>query len=317
MKPRVMARLRALVTWPPLNRVLTGVLRAVLPPRARRHPAVARYAPRTGEVAAALPDGRLLRMFSRADDDVASAIFWRGWAGHEPETAPLFYERARSAAVTLDIGAHVGYFALLAAHANPDGRVYAFEPMARVRERLERNLALNGATNVTCVPLAVGSPAGSAEFFHVREGIPSSSSLSQSFMQSIVSRDALTSTTVEVVEIDAYLAANAISGVELVKIDTETTEAAVFRGMLRTLREERPSVVCEVLDADVAGAVEALLAPLDYAFFMLTTTAPRRCEHIRPDPRWRNYLFVPRERAATVAADPPPAASAADATAPV
>ena len=136
-------------------------------------------------------------------------------------------------------------------------------------------------------------------------------------MQSIVSREALTSTTVEVVEVDGYLEANAISGVELVKIDTETTEAAVFRGMLRTLREDRPSVVCEVLDAEVADAVEALLAPLDYAFFMLTAGAPRRCEHIRPDARWRNYVFVPREHAGALAVDPPPGAAAADTTAAV
>jgi FkbM family methyltransferase len=303
MKPRLITRLRAIVTWPPLNRPLTGALRAMLPERVRRHPAVARYAPRTGEVTARLPDGGLLRMFSLGDDDVASAIFWRGWAGHEPETARRFYELARSAPVTLDIGAHVGYFALLAARANPDGRVYAFEPLARVRERLARNIALNAAANVTCVPLAVGSPAGTAEFFHVKEGIPSSSSLSQRFMQSIVSRDALTSSTVEVVEVDGFVEARRIAGVALVKIDTETTEAAVFRGMLRTLRRDRPSIVCEVLDADVADAVEALIAPLDYAFFMLTDGAPRRCAHIVADARWRNFMFVPAERAAAFADD--------------
>lgn len=298
MRRRLLASLRTIVTWPPLNRVLTGVLRAILPARARRHPAVARYAPRAGEVAVDLPDGGRLRMLSRGDDDVASEIFWRGWDGHEPETTRHFYELARTAPVTLDIGAHVGYFALLAAQANPSGRVYAFEPLERVRERLERNISLNGAANVTCVPLAVGSPPGTAQFFHVKKGIPSSSSLSQSFMQSIVSQDALMSTTVEVVEVDGFLAAHEILGVELVKIDTETTEAAVFRGMLKTLRRDRPSVVCEVLDAAVAEAVEALLAPLDYAFFMLTEGAPRRCEHIRPDARWRNFMFVPVERAA-------------------
>nr|MBA3746274.1 FkbM family methyltransferase [Solirubrobacterales bacterium] len=216
--------------------------------------------------------------------------------GHEPETAELFYELAGSARVTLDIGAHVGYFALLASQANRAGRVYAFEPLERVRKRLEHNVALNGADNVTCVPLAVGSPAGTAEFFHVREGIPSSSSLSGSFMRSIVSREELTSTTVEVVEADDFVESRALVGVDLVKVDTETTEAAVFRGMLRTLRRDRPDVFCEVLDADVASAIEALLTPLDYEFYLLTANGPVRCDRLLPDARWRNFIFRSRGR---------------------
>jgi len=223
-----------LVTWAPLNRIVTTVLRAALPERLRRLPAIARYVPRTGTVEVALPDGRLLHMHSRGDDDIARPLFWRAWAGHEPETAQLFYELAGSARVTLDIGAHVGYFTLLASHANPAGRVYAFEPLARIRERLEHNVLLNGAANVTCSALAIGSPAGVAEFFHMREGLPSSSSLSGSFMRSIASREELTSSMVEVVEMDDFVESYELVGVDLVKVDTETTEAAVFRGMLQS-----------------------------------------------------------------------------------
>ena len=296
MKLRARAAVRALVTWAPLNHAATGVLRAVLPERARRHPALSRYVPRVGVVEAALPGGRSLRMESRGDDDIAAPLFWRGWTGHEAETARTFYELAGSARVTLDIGAHVGYFALLASHANPGGRVYAFEPLARVRDRLERNLALNGASNVTCVPLAVGSPPGTAEFFHVRDGIPSSSSLSRGFMQSIVSRDELTSTSVEVVEVDGFVRAHGLEGIDLIKIDTETTEAAVIRGMLGTLERDRPDIVCEVLDAGVAQAIERLLAPLGYTFFLLTDEGAVRCEHIEPHAVSRNYIFRVRPR---------------------
>jgi FkbM family methyltransferase len=247
-------------------------------------------------VQVALPDGGRLRMHSRGDDDIASPLFWRGWAGHEPETARLFYELAGSARVTLDIGAHVGYFALLASHANPAGRVYAFEPLTRVRERLQHNVALNDADNVTCVPLAVGSPAGFAEFFHVRAGLPSSSSLSGSFMRSMASHDELTSSRVEVVEIDDFVESHELVGGDLVKVDTETTEAAVFRGMLRTLRRDSPDIVCEILDAEVADAVEALLKPLDYEFFLLTSKGPVRCDTLRPHEHWRNFIFRPISR---------------------
>jgi FkbM family methyltransferase len=284
----------ALYTWEPLNRLATGVLRAALPARVRRHPKLGHYVRRVGPVAAPLPNGRLLRIWSRGDDGIAGPLFWRGWAAHETETTRLFFDLAISSRVTLDIGAHVGYFALLASHANPAGSVYAFEPLAQVRERLQRNLALNDAANVTCVPLAVGSPGGTAEFFHVRDGVPSSSSLSEGFMQTIVAPDELRSSTVEVVEADEFVDAHGLVGIDLVKVDTETTEAAVFRGMLRTLRRDQPDIICEVLDAEVAHAIEALLEPLGYEFFLLTKRGPVRCSHIRPDPAWPNFLFRAR-----------------------
>lgn len=297
MRQRSRAAVRALVTWTPLNHALTGLLRSTLPARARRHPALARYLPRAGVVQAQLPGGGMLRMYSRGDDDIAGPLFWRGWAGHEPETVKPFHELAESARVTLDIGAHVGYFALVASYANPAGHVYAFEPLVRVRERLERNVTLNGATNVTCVPLAVGSPSGTAQFFHVRGGIPSSSSLSQGFMQAVVAREELTSTSVEVVEVDDFVQSRGLTGrIDLIKVDTETTEAAVIRGMLRTLRSDRPDIVCEVLDASVAETIEALLQPLGYEFFLLTVAGAVRCDRIRPDAVWRNYILRARDR---------------------
>lgn len=292
---RVRAGVRAVVTSSPLNGLLTNALRAVLPERLRRHSALWRFVPRTGLVEAPLPGGGVLRMDSRGDDEIASELFWAGWAGHEPETARPFYELARAARVTLDIGAHVGYFALLAAHANPQARVFAFEPLPRVRERLQRNVELNGVS-VSCQACALGSPAGTAEFFHVRNGIPSSSSLAEGFMKSIVAPGELTSSTVEVVEADDFVRSHGLTGVDLVKIDTETTEAAVFRGMLDTLRRDRPQIVCEMLDAQVAADIEALLEPLGYEFFVLTANGPVRRDHIRPEKRWRNFLLRPASR---------------------
>ncbi len=274
--------------------MLTGALRATLPPSMQRRPRVARFAPRAGIVETPLPASGVLRMCSRGDDEIASMLFWRGWDGHEPETVRPFYELARSSTVTMDIGAHVGYFALLASHVNPSGHVYAFEPLPRVFERLQRNVDLNAVSNVRCLPAAVGSPPGTAEFFHVKEGIPSSSSLSQTFMRSIVSDDQLTSSTVEVVEIDEFVDTNALSRVDLVKVDTETTEAAVFKGMLRTLERDRPAIFCEVLDDVVGEAIETILKPLDYEFLLLTGAGQVRREHIRPDDRWPNFLFRPR-----------------------
>lgn len=265
-----------------------------MPEAARSRPSVARYLPRAGVVEAVVPSGGVLRMWSRGDDDIATTVFWRGWAGHEPETAEPFWKLATSARVTLDVGAHVGYFSLLASLANPDGRVYAFEPLARVRERLVGNVSLNRIENVSVQSLALGSKKGTATFFHVESGIPSSSSLSGEFMRSIVDQRRLVSSEVEVTTVDSFVEENDLAGkVDLVKIDTENTEDDVFRGMVRTLERDRPAIVCEVLKAGTGHAIEAVVAPLGYAFFLLTDRGPAPCDHIRPHPAWRNLSMVP------------------------
>lgn len=255
---------------------------------------MARYLPRAGLVEAPLPDGGRLRMWSRGDDDVATTVYWRGWAGFEPETSKTFYELARAARVTLDIGAHVGYFSLLAALANRANQVFAFEPLAPVRERLLRNLALNGVENVSCLPVALGSDEGTAPFFHVADGLPSSSSLSRDFMRSIVAERRLMTSEVDVTTVDRFAEDHGLLGkIDLVKVDTEATEDDVLRGMVRTLEADRPAVICEVLRVDTAQRIEQLLTPLRYRFLLLTDAGPVRCESIRPRSRWRNFCFLP------------------------
>ena len=288
--------LRAARAWPPLNTPLTAACRAGV--RALRLPPgrLAGYLPRAGLVEAPLPDGTTLRMWSRADDDVTGQVYWNGWAGHEPEASPLFYDLARTARTTIDVGAHVGYFALLAAHANPSGHVYAFEPHPVVYERLVRNASLNRLENLTCERLAVGREAGSARFFHVRGGIHSSSSLSQDFMESIVDHSRLVSCEVEVVALDGFIAERGIEHVDLVKIDTETTEDAVFVGMTGIIEKHQPVIFCEMLQERAAKIIEDIVQPFGYRFFLLEGGGPVPREHISPHPAWRNFCLVPPSR---------------------
>lgn len=295
--PEVVKRpLRAVRSWTPLNVAVTSLVRGVVQRTGQEPGGLVRYLPRVGTVDAPLPGGATLRLWSRGDDDVASAVFWRGWAGHEPETAPLFFELASRARVTIDVGAHVGYFSLLAAFANRNARVCAFEPLPKVYARLERNVSLNGLTNVSCHRLALGRKSDRAEFFHVSDSIPSSSSLSRAFMESIVVNKQLVASEVDVTTFDEFAATNNVNGIDLIKIDTEATEDQVIGGMVETLARDHPRIVCEVLPDGPAEAIEEILRPLGYQYSLLTDKGPQPCPHIVPDERWRNFLFEPSER---------------------
>lgn len=60
----------------------------------------------------------------------------------------------------VDIGAGLGDFTVSVARRFPRGRVLAFEPFGESFALLERNIALNGVTNVVARRLAIGGVAG-------------------------------------------------------------------------------------------------------------------------------------------------------------
>ena len=74
------------------------------------------------------------------------------------------YERAGTKILdgwtVLDIGAALGDFAVYVARANPNARVFAFEPFAGSFARLQENIALNNLQNVIAVRRAISSNAG-------------------------------------------------------------------------------------------------------------------------------------------------------------
>ena len=254
-----------------------------------------KHLPRTGPVRSLLPNGEVMRLWSRGDDWVSNQVFWRGWSGYEPETAPLFFRLAHEAEVVIDVGAFVGFFSVLAGLANRGGRVFAFEPMSDNAERLRRHVELNGLNNVELVQAAVSAHPGEAELFHTPGSYPSSTSLVRDFM---ITHSGVISSVVPTVALDIFLEERGVESVSLVKLDIETGEPDALRGMRRTLKRDTPPIFCEVLSDEVGAELETILAPLGYRFYHLTEGGPQERGEIRGDPEWLNYLFavVPPER---------------------
>jgi len=282
--------LKTLRASQPFNYIATALVHWCFSAAGVQSETVIKHLHRVGGVARKLPNGRTLKLWSLGDDWISNQIFWRGWCGYEPESSELFFRLASCARVTVDVGAYVGYYTLIAAHANPSGRVYAFEPLAEIHDRLTRNVELNGLKNVVTLASAVGDVDGSAEFFHVATPLPSSSSLSFEFMRPTAG---LTSSTVPVTTLDRFLRGRGIGRVDLVKIDTESTEPQVLRGMAETLDRDRPTILCEVLKGQGSEtALEEILGPLGYRYYLLTPDGPVAQSHVEGHSCWFNYLFT-------------------------
>jgi FkbM family methyltransferase len=107
--------------------------------------------------------GRLKMFVDTRGNDIAPHLLIDGtW---ETDYTGLFEKLIRPGDTVLDLGAHLGVYALLGALATgPTGRVEAFEPNPRYAALLRRSLAVNGLSNHAQVHnVAVGAAEGTAE----------------------------------------------------------------------------------------------------------------------------------------------------------
>jgi FkbM family methyltransferase len=139
----------------------------------------------------------------------------------------------------LDIGAHYGYTAMAMARlVGAKGRVFAFEPMVGTAGCVSQSIAINRLTQVTIVPMGLGSPSQ----LEVRR-----ISTTRGMADSTLGRDR-NEAAIFVAACD-WLWPQICGGdnrVDGIKIDVQGMEIEVVRGMVAVLRRWKPKLVVEV-----------------------------------------------------------------------
>jgi predicted RNA methylase len=95
--------------------------------------------------------------------DHARQVCYMGYL--EPQESVIVRQLLQPGQVFLDLGAHWGYFTLVAAdRVGPGGKVVACEPHSELYRLLEANIALNGLQmSVTALAVAVAATDGEME----------------------------------------------------------------------------------------------------------------------------------------------------------
>jgi FkbM family methyltransferase len=205
-------------------------------------------------IAAGELEGSWLLLDLQVDKDL-----WLG--SYEPQIAAAIRTLVPQAGITYDLGANVGYTALLLARAvGPSGQVFAFEPLAANLQRLSRAVALNGLeARITIVPTAVGASRGPASFRVHPSG-------AMGRLQSGAGRadGFVATTTVEVVALDDFVFAEGHPPPHVIKMDLEGGEGAALQGMSRLLRERKPCLLIELHGPQASAEVAAELRAAGY-----------------------------------------------------
>lgn len=203
----------------------------------------------------------------------------------------------RPGMVFFDIGAHIGYFSLLAARlVGAEGRVHAFEPTPSTFEVLRKNL--KERSNVVINNSAVFLENGSVSLTDFGVEYSAFNTLSVDKLKP-EERTRVQTKQVEVpaVSVDRYVQETGVRP-GFVKIDAEGSEIHILGGMEETLRDVRPLLSIEVGDISTSPEATASRAVveflLDRGYRAIEYRGGTETEHVLRDLYTHtNLLFLP------------------------
>ncbi len=175
------------------------------------------------------------RIFSSDDDASVGRSVRQGV--YEPEVCAQFRRVLRPGMGVLDLGANIGFFALLAASlVGPAGTVLAIEPNPRNVRLLEASRRINGFDQLSVLQVAAGSSHGllvlnSSYSNGTTAGLPDD-------VASLLGAE-----TVPALRIDGVLPVG--RPLDLIKIDVEGAEYPALLGCEAAIRANRPIIISE------------------------------------------------------------------------
>lgn len=175
-------------------------------------------------------------------EHMGSQVYFRG--SYSTSELIILQKLLSPDGVFLDAGANQGEFTVCAAARAYEGQVHAFEPVAGVRARLERNIARNAFENVTVHDFGLSDQnledvpiyGGASSFPDGTHNIGLASLFALSGRDAPLSR-------VRLRRLDDHLPED--QRVDVIKVDVEGAELAVLKGAEATILRERPAIIFE------------------------------------------------------------------------
>lgn len=150
----------------------------------------------------------------------------------------------------LDIGAHYGYFTLLAAELiGTNGKIFSFEPATDTYHILKENTEPHN--NITCIQSAVSNTIGTITFYEFPNQQSEYNTIDASqyeneawFQQAAPKKTVVPTTTIDTITANKNFAPH------IIKIDVEGAEKEVMQGATNYFNNHSPKVIMEYLAPD-------------------------------------------------------------------
>lgn len=203
--------------------------------------------------------GRYKMIVDTSDVGLSSHLlidgYWEMWL------TELLVDLVKPGMKVVDVGANLGYFSLLMADlVGSDGQVHAFEPNIDLARRMTQSLAINGFETIATVHEQALSDTEADVLLVVPVDEPKNAHLLPA--DHPVSIDAATeSRLLRTRRLDSY---SDLHDADIIKIDADTSEEAIWHGMSGILEGHRPlTIVLEfarVRYADPGAFIDQILS---------------------------------------------------------
>jgi FkbM family methyltransferase len=147
---------------------------------------------------------------------------------YEEYETELVKKEVKKGMVVLDIGAHIGYYTLIAARlVGEEGKVFAFEPDPGNFALLKKNVEVNGFKNVILIQKAVSNKSGEIALVCDDEQTASHHIMG-------TARGKTKVVNVDMISLDEYFTGKSLT-IDLIKMDIEGAEELALQGMRQLL----------------------------------------------------------------------------------
>ena len=178
-------------------------------------------------------------------------LFAEGY--YEKEVTLLMQNYVEPGDTVMDIGANIGVHSLnLSKMVGTSGKVYAFEPIPFLREKLEENRILNRFTNISTQPIALSDGN-----YSIKTAFGQNANNGTFFIEN----DASGETEIKCVKGDDWVNEQQFDSLKLIKIDVEGFEYKVLSGLKNTIQKFKPVLFFEY---DTNYIIRAESTPADF-----------------------------------------------------
>ncbi len=149
--------------------------------------------------------------------------------------------------IILDVGAHIGFFTLLAAKLALKGKVYAFEPSPENFKLFQENVNLNNLNNVVLINKAMAEKSGMREFALSPDDPAGHAIPYEKTTRKIIN--------IPTISLDDFIKENNIKKIDFLKMDCEGAEYEIFYNSSKETLNKVKKISMEYHDVDLERTV--------------------------------------------------------------
>ena len=239
--------------------------------------------------------------FINVREIIANDIFYSGIFGNfEGETLRLWYEISKEVnGLVLDIGAHAGIFSLIAASANKQSSIVAFEPHPNNFDLLCKNIQINEFSNITSDNRAISNKTGKALFYNYFGGEIENTGFTLIDHRYVYPESS--SISCATISFKEYLESNHKEQIlSLVKLDIERAELIVLKDGIERIQKDQTIIFCEILDRESIFPIHSLFNKIDYVFINVNDQKKRliycgTSTEDLPEDLGPNWVILPKQ----------------------